>query len=545
MTGRGGPDDRELEVRVTGGTVRGVREGGVLAWRGMPYAAPPVGESRFAAPAPVRSWHGVRDASEFGPIAPQTLLKRLVRPSSLAADVSEDCLTVNVYAPATVSPTGSASASASAASRAGASDPLPVMVFIHGGGYSAGSSRDFSGQGERFVGSGRVVYVSFNYRLGPLGYLDFSSYSTPERRFDSNLGLRDQVALLRWVRRNIGAFGGDPENVTVLGESAGGNAVTTLMATPAAHGLFARAIAQSPPPKAVYSRALAEQWAEEYLELLQEVVGESEGVENDDDDPRGIRPTAGELLMRAEVHELIEASVMLQAQTPDAHPGEFCLAPVVDGEFLPEQPLRAFRDGRAHRVPLIIGTNDREGSIFRGRADILPRTPDRIAAMFDRAPAPAREVMRLAYPGLPAPRAAADFGGDYGFWYPSTRVADFHSRYAPVWSYRFDFAPRLLKLVGIDATHGVEMFALFDHADEPLARVMTSLGGSEAYAEAGERMRELWLLFAEGALVMEGWPRYDERERSTLVIDEEDRIEVDPRRERRRAWNRFLPALAG
>ncbi|HKH07566.1 MAG TPA: carboxylesterase/lipase family protein [Agromyces sp.] len=548
MTERGGPDDRELEVRVTGGTVRGVREGDVLAWRGMPYAAPPFGESRFAAPAPVRSWHGVRDASDFGPIAPQTLLKRLIRPSSLAADVSEDCLTVNVYAPASAS----ASANATASSRPGASDPLPVMVFIHGGGYSAGSSREFSGQGEGFVGSGRIVYVSFNYRLGPLGYLDFSRYSTPERRFDSNLGLRDQVALLRWVRRNIGAFGGDPENVTVFGESAGGNAVTTLMATPAARGLFARAIAQSPPPNAVYSRAFAARWAEEYVEILRDVVGEREEVESPegpgregDDDPRRFSPTTAELLVRAEVQELIEASVMLQVRTPDAHPGEFCLAPVVDGEFLPEQPLRAFRDGRAHRVPLIIGTNDREGSIFRGRADLLPRTPDRIAAMFDRAPAPSREVMRLAYPGLPAPRAAADFGGDYGFWYPSTRVADFHSRYAPVWSYRFDFAPRLLKLVGIDATHGIEMFALFDHADEPLARVMTSLGGSEAYAEAGERMRELWLLFAEGALAMEGWPRYDERERSTLVIDEEDRIEVDPRRERRRAWNRFLPALAG
>src|SRR5215218_6005152 len=234
MTEPGGPDDHELQVRVTGGTVRGVREGGVLAWRGMPYAAPPVGKLRFAAPAPVRSWHGVRDASEFGPIAPQTLLKRLVRPSSLAADVSEDCLTVNVYAPASPSPspspTGSASATATAARGAGASGPLPVMVFIHGGGYSAGSSRDFSGQGEGFVGSGRVVYVSFNYRLGPLGYLDFSSYSTPERRFDSNLGLRDQVALLRWVRRNIGAFGGATENVTVFGESAGGNAVMTLMA---------------------------------------------------------------------------------------------------------------------------------------------------------------------------------------------------------------------------------------------------------------------------------------------------------------------------
>jgi carboxylesterase type B len=154
--------------------------------------------------------------------------------------------------------------------------------------------------------------------------------------------------------------------------------------------------------------------------------------------------------------------------------------------------------------------------------------------------------MRDAYPGLPARRrAAADFGGDYGFWYPSIRVADFHSRHASVWSYRFDLAPRLLELVGLDATHGVEMFALFDRADEPLARVMTSFGGYEAYTAAGERMRTLWLRFAEGEVLAEEWPRYGERARSTLIIDDEDRIEADPRRDRRRAWNRFIPSLAG
>jgi para-nitrobenzyl esterase len=530
MTDLRRPLDDDVVVHVTGGVVRGVRERGLLAWRGIPYAAPPVGHLRFAAPAEVVQWQGTRDASEFGAIAPQAFANRMVRPPTAIVQAAEDCLTVNVYAP-----------SAGGA----ASGNLPVMVFIHGGGYNSGSSRDFSGQGHGFVRSGRVVYVSFNYRLGPLGYLDFSRYSTPGRAFDSNLGLRDQVALLQWVHDNIGGFGGDPRNVTVFGESAGGNAVTTLMATPAARGLFARAIAQSPPPNAVYPHGLTAQWAEEYIDILRSVVGEHEGVGNDHGAWRGIPPTPQELLTSAHVNALLEASVILQVRTPDAHPGAFCFAPVVDGQFLPERPMRAFRDGRAHRVPLIIGTNDREGSIFRGRVDILPRTPERIDALFERAPAASRDGMRLAYAGLPARRPAADFGGDYGFWYPCTRVADFHSRYAPVWSYRFDFAPRLLKLAGIDATHGVEMFALFDRADEPLARVITSFGGAEAYAAAGERMREHWLRFAEGTLAMDGWPHYAERDRATLVIDDEDRIERDPRRERRRAWNRFLPALAG
>lgn len=523
--------DEELDVQVTGGMVRGVLEDGLLAWRGIPYAAPPVGELRFAAPAPVAPWEGVLDRSQFGSIAPQPFSYRLIRPPAAVVPSDEDCLTVNVRAPVR---------------EAGESTLLPVLVFVHGGGYSAGSSRDFSGQGDGFVQSGRIVFVSFNYRLGALGYLDFTAYSSSERSFTSNLGLRDQVALLRWVRDNISGFGGDPENVTVFGESAGGNAVTTLMATPSARGLFARAIAQSPPPNAVYSPAVTSRWAQEYVDILRDVVGAHEAADGDaETDGLAPQPTPQQLLADAPVADLVAASVTLQARIPDAYPGAFCFAPVVDGEFLPELPIRAFRDGHAHRVPLIIGTNDREGSIFRGRVDILPRTPKRIDALFERAPVSSQQAMRDAYPGLPGLRAGADFGGDYGFWYPSTRVADFHSRYAPVWSYRFDMAPRLLEILGLNATHGVEMFTLFDRTDEPLARVMTSLGGHEEYAAAGERMRAFWLRFAEDGVTSEAWPRYEERTRSTLIIDAEDRIEADPRRERRRAWNRFIPSLAG
>ena len=258
-----------------------------------------------------------------------------------------------------------------------------------------------------------------------------------------------------------------------------------------------------------------------------------------------IPPPPGRLLIEASTDDLVVASVELQIRTPDAYPGAFCFAPVVDGDVVPERPFIAFRDGRSHRVPLIIGTNDREGTIFRGRVDILPRSPKRIDDLFAKAPGQSRRAMRAAYPDLPARRSATDFGGDYGFWYPSTRVADTCSRHAPVWSYRFDFAPRLLKLVGLDATHGVEMFALFDRTDEPVARVFTSLGGDEQYAAAGERMRQHWLHFVETGAPPPAWPRYDERARSTLVIDVSDRVESDPRSERRRAWDAFAPSLGG
>jgi para-nitrobenzyl esterase len=504
-----------LRVRVTGGVIRGVREGDTLAWRGIPYAAPPVGPLRFRAPRPVVPWSGERLASSYGRVAPQAYRGQF-RGVGPGVPSGEDCLTVNVIAaPATVE------------GRRG----RPVMVFIHGGGYSSGSSQDFSGQGERFVRGGEVVYVSFNYRLGALGYLDFTRYSEPERPIESNLGLRDQVAALRWVHENIRAFGGDPRNVTVFGESAGANAVTTLLVTPSAKGLFARAIAQSSPANAVYSREQAASWAAEFIDILRGAP-----------DAAGAPPSSSiaALLADTPAGDLVSAALTLQQRTPDAYPGAFCLAPVVDGDFVPEHPFTALRLGHAHRVPLIIGTNDREGSIFRGRIDILPRSPGRIRAIFQRAPSATREPMRRAYPGLPMRRPASDFGGDYGFWYPSIRLAELHSRYAPVHVYRFDAAPRLMRLVGLNATHGIEMFALFDQLDAPIARAMTVLGGREPFTRAGSRMRDNWLRFAAG-LPLVDWPAYTVPDRLTNIIGDTDHIEADPRADRRVAWEQFLP----
>ncbi|MEO8908585.1 MAG: carboxylesterase/lipase family protein [Microbacteriaceae bacterium] len=508
------------DVRVTGGIVRGVTESGVTAWRGIPYAAPPVGVLRFRAPRRVVGWSGVRDASRFGDVAPQ-LYKGQFRGVGAMIPSSEDCLSINVLSAATAPANGHG---------------LPVMVFIHGGGYSVGSSQDFTGQGTSFVRSGRVIYVSFNYRLGALGYLHFTRYSTRSRPIDGNLGLRDQVAALRWVHANIRAFGGDPHNVTVLGQSAGGNAVTTLMATPAARGLFARAIAQSPPPNAVYSPERADRWAEEFVLALR-------GVLRHDGDAVADDPSPAQILFAASPLQLNNASLILQLRSADDEPGTFCLAPVVDGVTIPKRPLDAFRDGRAHRVPLIIGTNQREASIFRGRVDILPRTPSRIRSVFSHAARPARAGMHAAYPGLPASHAATDFSGDYAFWYPSVVVADRHARVAPVHVYRFDVAPRLLHALGIDATHGIELFTLFGQTHGPLARTVNAFGGRDAYVGAGERMRAYWLDFACTGRIADSWPVYTSAERRTLIIDETDRVESDPQHARRLAWMSFLPDI--
>ncbi len=481
-------------------------------WRGIPYAAPPVGELRFRAPAPVTPWDGVLDATSFGPVAPQDRKGQFLGPPT-NVPIAEDCLTLNVIAPPQA-------------------QRLPVMVWVHGGAYSVGSSREIRRQGEVLVRRG-VIFVSMNYRLGALGFLDFSSFSTAERPLQSNLGLRDVVASLEWVRDNIERFGGDPGNVTLFGESSGANAVTTLMTVPSARGLFVRAIAQSSPANAIYPRDVAARWSEEYLELLSEVADDSSTDSTSLED-------AGRLLTSARVDDLIAATTRMQRLAPDRHPGTIALSPVIDGDFLPERPLDAFKAGRAHPVPLIIGTNDREGSLFTGRLDILATTPSRIRAIFAKTRKRSRKALKALYPGLPGRRPAADFGGDYAFWFPSVKVAERHSRFATVHFYRFDVAPRLVRMLGYDATHGLELFALFDRMDGTYGRIMGALGGRAAFRRAGGRMQAHWVNFATNGTVV-GWPRYTSRARKTLIIDAVDRVERDPRGDRRVAWQDFVP----
>ena len=505
-----------LQVLVTGGRIEGALRRGLRMWRGIPYAASTAGENRFRGPQTVEPWEGIRRAAEFGPVAPQDRGTLAPAPSSLGSS-SEDCLSLNVIAPRFESPR-----------------PRPVMVYVHGGAYAVGSSREMPQQGEGLVREGGVVFVNLNYRLGAFGFLDFARYSTPEEPIENNLGLRDIVAALEWVRDNIGAFGGDPDNVTLFGESAGANAVTTLMCVPATRGLFARAIAESAPAEAVYTAEVTRQWGADFVALLAGVVGSASPATDAE---------AASLLRNASMAQLVAATNRTMRETPDRVPGTIALCPTIDGDFLPERPVSAFAAGTAHPVPLIIGTNEREGSLFRGRLDILATTPARIQGIFVKTGRTLARALAAQYPHLPSRRGRADFAGDYAFWYPSIEVAEGHSRHAPVYFYRFDIAPRLAKILGLDATHGIELFAVFDRARTPFGRVMGSLGGYQDFERTGRRMRANWLRFAREGSVDAGWPAYTEEHRNTLVIDAEDRIEEDPHAERRIAWAEFVPHI--
>jgi para-nitrobenzyl esterase len=498
------------DIMTADGVVRGHRSRRVVRWRSVPYAAPPVGALRFRAPHPVQPWSGVRDATEFGFAAMQHRNGARLGPRR-SQPTGEDCLTLNVTVPATPSST-----------------PRPVMVFIHGGGYVLGTSALGLYSGSRLALRGDVIVVSINYRLGAFGYVDFSEFSTPERPFESNLGLRDQVAALRWVQRNIAAFGGDPGNVTVFGESAGAHAVVSLLATPAAAGLFHRGIAQSAPADWAVTAEEARVFTRRCLENLGATP----------EDAATALTAAGANDIRKAVDRAIGAVLWQQ-------PGSFPAAPVVDGEYLPAAPIDAIAAGTAHRVPLIIGTNRNEGTLFARFDRTLPTTPEQLQAALARCgDATLEKRVVSAYPGYPTPKAAMRMGGDFVFWRPTVTVLEGHSRHMPSYAYRYDFAPRAVQLAGFGATHALDLIPVFGGVAGPIGRAMAVAGGYRAFRAVQDEFQENWLSFARTGAPLPSWPQYTEQHRSTRIIDYPARVEVDPDRTKRLAWEGVrVPAL--
>jgi para-nitrobenzyl esterase len=323
-------------VSVAQGRLRGVRRGDHWSFSGVPYARAPVGRLRWRPPMPAEPWNGVRDASTFGPIAPQsTSVPGITSPSDPGASEahSEDCLFLNVWTPDLPEPSGGAQRVR-----------RPVLVFIHGGGFTSGSGSVFLYRGGNLVRNGDAVVVTINYRLGALGFLGHRGLGDPDGLV-GNWGIHDQVAALTWVRHNIGAFGGDADNVTIFGESAGGFSVATLLGTPSARGLFRRAIVQSGGVH-VHTVEQAELAAGRLASVL------------------GISRCSRESLETVPASELVAATEEIGRRRPD--PGAIPLPylPVVDGVFIPEHPLAAVATGTAAGVDLMIGTNRDELTLF-------------------------------------------------------------------------------------------------------------------------------------------------------------------------------------
>ncbi|MBA0045274.1 carboxylesterase/lipase family protein [Mycobacteroides sp. LB1] len=479
-------------VATHSGEVEGFIRRGMRRFRGIPYAEPPVGPLRLRAPHPVQPWEGVRKCRSFGaaPIQPKVFTPQKRR--------SEDCLTLNVVTPEDL-PDG----------------PLPVMFYIYGGGYFLGSSSSPPYEGSILARRG-CVYVSANYRVGALGAFDLSSLSDADHVIESNVYLRDLVLALRWVRDNVRAFGGDPDNVTIFGESAGGSGVETLMVTPAAAGLFHRAIIQSTASGLAATADSVAHDARRFAELL--------GATSDN---------AAVAVMNASPRQLLRAQRKLIAE------GGFPFGPSVDGDYLPRLPVEAIEHGDAQRVPLIIGSNADEARLFTKVIKAMPLSEAEQQEILSRGGPGYRERIVAAYPGYPSKEARLRLAGDMFFTSSVWRIAQAHQQFAPVYVYQFDYAPWTVRAAGLKGSHATELPAVFGNYRGPAGAL---LAGSITHRDASrvvDDVQQRWVAFARNGFPSEDWRLYRGPDWPVMVFDREPRVEDNLGTDRREVWAGF------
>ena len=487
---------------------------------GIPYAGPPSGANRFRPPVPVRPWNEVLDCTAPGPAAPQNP-ESPAPPGARPRTWSEEgCLNLNVWTPGT-----------DAAAR-------PVMVWIHGGAYLLGANSDGMYDGARLAAAAGVVLVSINYRLGALGFLHLVDLLGPGYEDSSNLALLDQLEALRWIRRNISAFGGDPDNVTIFGESAGAAAIGTLLGMPASEGLFRRAIMQSGTAERYRLPADSARVSAGFLGLC--------GLEE---------PSAKELLTLP-VERLLEAQAALErrlAAETFAVPLPF--QPTVGTPSLPVPPLESIRNGLNKNVDLLIGTNLNEGSFaveLRPPAAGDPDYPDRAASVLAGAGIPAAEAPGYAAALAqmlnrePAGKELLEAAiADSVYRQPSNRLlaarqlAALGGAAGRTFAYLFTWpSPAMGGKLG--ACHALDIPFVFRHLEAPEAAFLTRGKAPEAL---GDMMSGAWAAFAgtgTPATAGRGWPEYGEA-RSTMVLDADTHLEDDPRREIREFFEGVRP----
>ncbi|WP_137991331.1 carboxylesterase/lipase family protein [Streptomyces vilmorinianum] len=482
-------------VTTTRGPVRGERRGdGSLRFLGIPYAQPPVGDLRFAAPVPPEPWTEVLDATSYGPTAqrrPFAEVTTIPEPSIPGAGV----LNLNVFTPDTDTDTDTDTATGAG---------LPVLVWIHGGGYVAGSAASPWYDGSAFNRDG-VVLVSLGYRLGIEGFLHLDG--APDNR-----GVLDWIAALTWVRDNIARFGGDPAKVTVAGQSAGGGAVQTLLAVPAARGLFRGALSAS--------GAVMRPDGPEVARAVARLFTARTGV-----------PAAAAALRDLSDDELLDLQDRLGAPGPDREglPPLLSLAPFADGELIPDPVLEALTDGEAGAdVPLMLGFTAHEFNAVPAPGPDGPPLPALLGGM---GLAPDRvDAFTAAYaPGGPD----LLFGQaltDATFRAPSLAVADARAaRERPTWLYEFAWESPVARM----AFHCLDLPYAFDLLD---AEGVTAAAGDAPPRALADAMHRAWVSFVRDLDPGESWPRYTGADRATMVWDTEPRVERDPLRQVREIW---------
>ncbi len=487
----------------TKGKVEGREKEGIVLFAGIPYAAPPTGALRFQGPRPHEQWEGVRAAQRFGPAAPQLPGEGLTSAGPVSWD--EDCLTLNISTPVV---DGSR---------------RPVLVWIHGGGYRTGQGGIPWYNGARFATNGDIVVVSINYRLGALGFTHLARFGDEYATSGVN-GTLDQVAALEWVRDNIEAFGGDPENVTIAGESAGGFSVGTLLAVPRAEKLFRRAIAQS--------GAAHHTLPPEAAEKVTDVFCEDLDVKSADD----LRAASVEEILSAQ--SKVDVALGRGAGLTNAlgvAVGPFY--PVVEGSVLPASPIEALQKGASADVSVLAGTNRDETTLWGyGQVD-----EERLAKIAVRLGGNDRiiEAYRSARPDASAADILIAVTTDHMFRIPAIRLAEaLCANGGATWMYLFAWESRAFG-GRLKATHALEIPFTFDNLDK--GGVDAFLGEGPTPQKVADVMHAAWTSFIRtgdpNCDAVPDWPAYDTKRRATMVFNDVSEVVDDPSGAERRAWD--------
>lgn len=496
------------EVETRYGRIRGTESSGVRSFRGVRFAGPVHGKGRFLPPAPPEPWSGVQETVRAGAPAPQFSLPWFGWINAAGGQPDEDCLSLSVWTPGL-----------DAARR-------PVLVWIHGGAFLVGAGSTLVYDGSDLAQRGDVVVVNINYRLGALGYTHLKLLLGDEFERSSNLGVRDQIAALEWVRDHIDRFGGDPGNVTVFGQSAGAMSIGALLGAPRARSLFQRAICMSGAADHVIDADRASRTASTLLERL------------------GGPPPSAEALGRIPLERLMRA----QNQTLGRLVNQQALMvflPVVDGDVIPEQPLDAIRNGAAAHIPLMVGTTLDEWQLFR-LIDEGPRAmrERQLMSRFE-------EALGAGFPYAPRPEAAArDYRAALGLrsrrtrpgdvWsafqaarvmhFPATRLAEAqHAGGGQAHAYLFTWRPPAMRKA-LGACHGLDIPFVFGSTQHPLARPLTGITPSAV--RLSRKIQQSWIRFARCGHPeherLPDWTAYDGKHRATMILGRECGIDNAP-----------------
>lgn len=496
------------------GKLEGEERAGIHVFRGVPYAAPPVGAKRWSAPEREASWSGVRSAKSFGNASPQNPLPIDLLPAfKIEEPQSEDCLYLNVWTPGI-----------DGARR-------PVLVWIHGGAFTIGSGAQSLYDGTALAKRGDVVVVTINYRLGALGFLRLKELTNGLIPSTGNEGMLDQVAALEWVRENIAAFGGDPSNVTIFGESAGGMSVGTLLGMPGARGLFQKAIPQSGACHTVSALERHVYVAEKFAELS--------GAHSAD--TLAALPTADVLTWAARI-------APIPGRESDPRIGGMPFQPVIDGQIVPRLSIESVERGSAAGVALLVGSTLDEWKLFAAVDPNVTSLQDgalvsRVEKRLGAAGRPLVDAYRKARTergvAASAPELFMAIETDRIFRMPGLSLAETQARHdARVYNYLFTWAsPMFGGMFG--ACHAVELGFVFGTIGNP---GMADFSGAGPMADALSSMTmDAWLAFARSgdpsSPSLGSWPTYTTSDRATMLLGESCAIERAPLEEERSAWS--------